>query len=114
MQDMCFERYNVYACEFKNTFDDRILEHLIQTIESQHLIQKCKAKRWELSLFLLEEAQAEDISLQVHGVINTLDSRHIARVRIPKKQIAYMNYCSSNEEDGAMVGRHCSYDRKHN
>ena len=46
-------------------------------------------------------------------MINTLDSRHIARVRIPKKQMAYMNFCSSTEEDGAMVCRYCSYDRKH-
>ena len=106
-------RENAYACEFKDTFDDRILEHLIQTIENQHLIQKCIAKSWDLSHFLLEAAQTEDISLQVHNMKDTLDGRHIARVRIPKKQRAYQNHCSSDEEDEAMVCRYCGYDKKH-
>ena len=106
-------RENAYACEFKDTFDDRILEHLIQTIENQHLIQKCIAKSWDLSQFLLEATQTEDISLQVHNMKDTLDSRHIARVRIPKKQSAYRNHCSSDEEDEVMVCRYCGYDKKH-
>ena len=59
----------------------------MQIIENQHLIQKCIAKSWELSLLLLEAAQTEDISLQVHGMMNTLDSRHIARVRTHKMQV---------------------------
>ena len=42
---------NALAREFKDIFDDRILKHLIQTIENQHLIQKCIAKSWELSHF---------------------------------------------------------------
>ena len=44
---------------------------------------------------------------------DTLDGRHIARVRIPKKQRAYRNHCSSDEEDEAMVCRYCGYDKKH-
>ena len=30
-----------HTCEFGDTYDKRILEHLIQTIMKQHLIQKC-------------------------------------------------------------------------
>ena len=78
-------RENAYASELKDTFDDRILEHLIQTIENQQLIQKCIAKSWDLSQFLFEATQTEDISLLVHNMKDTLDSRQIARVRIPKK-----------------------------
>ena len=47
------------------------------------LIQKCIAKGWELSQFLLEAAQTEDISLQLHDMEDTLNNRHIALVRIP-------------------------------
>ena len=78
-------RENAYACEFKDTFDYRILEHMIQTIENQHLVQKCIAKSWDLSQLLLEATQTEDISLQVHNMKDTLEGRHIARIRIPKK-----------------------------
>ena len=106
-------RENAYACEFKDTFDDRILEHMIQTIENQHLIQKCIAKSWNLSQFLLEAAQTEDISLQMHDMKETIDDRRIARVRIPKKQRAYRKPCRSDDEDEAKVCRYCGYDRKH-
>ena len=77
-------REKAYNCEFGDTFDDRILEHMIQTIENQHLIQKCIVKSWELSQYLLEAGQTEDISLQVHDMKDSLDDRHIARVRIPE------------------------------
>ena len=106
-------RENAYACEFKDTFGDRILEHMIQTIENQHLIQKCIAKSWDLSQFLLEAAQTEDISLQMHDMKETLDDRRIARVRIPKKQRAYRKHCRSDDEDEAKGCRYCGYDRKH-
>lgn len=49
-------------CEFGETCDDRILEHLIQTIENEVLIQRCISKGWCLSQFLTEAAQIEDIS----------------------------------------------------
>ena len=37
--------------EFGNTSDDRILEHLIQKIENETLIQKCIFKGWTLTQF---------------------------------------------------------------
>ena len=86
---------------------------MIQTIENQHLIQKCIAKSWDLSQFLLEAAQTEDISLQMHDMKETLDDRRIARVRIPKKQRGYRKHCRSDDEDEAKGCRYCGYDRKH-
>ena len=66
-------RERAYDCDFGDTFDDRILEHLIQTIENKHLIQKCIAKCWNLTQFLSEAAQIEDISLQVHDMKDNPD-----------------------------------------
>ena len=105
-------REKAYDCDFGNTFDDRILEHLIQTIENQHLIQKCIAKSWILSQFLSEAGQIEDISLQVHDMKYSLDDKNIARVRVPNKQRTFRDQHSS-EEDATEVCRYCGYDRKH-
>ena len=106
-------REKAYDCDFGNRFDDRILEHLIQTIENQHLIQKCIAKSWILSQFLSEAGQIEDISLQVHDMKYSLDDKNIARVRVPNKQRTFRDQRSS-DEDAKEVCRYCGYDRKHN
>ena len=55
-------------CEFGTACEDRILEHLIQTINNQGLIQKAINKKWNLTQFLTEAAQMEDTSLQVSGM----------------------------------------------
>ena len=78
-------REKVYEYEFGNTFDDRVLEHLIQTIENQQLIQRCISKGWELAQFLLEAGQTEDILLQVHDMKEPQD-RYTSRVCKPKKR----------------------------
>lgn len=67
-------------CEFGNNLDDRILEHLIQTIESETLIQKCIAKGWSLSEFLSEAGQCEEISLQMRDMKTKSTEREVARV----------------------------------
>ena len=74
-------REKAYDCEFGATIDDRILEHLIQTIENQQLIQKCISKSWQLSQFLLEAGQIEDISMQVHDMKEPQQDKYIARIR---------------------------------
>ena len=79
-------RERAYDCDFGDTFDDRILEHLIQTIENKHLIQKCIAKCWNLAQFLSEAGQIEDISLQVHDMKDARDDRYVARVHNSRKQ----------------------------
>ena len=61
-------REKAHKCEFGDTNDERILKHLIQTIENQQLIQKCISKCWTLQQFLREAGQIEDISIQVHDM----------------------------------------------
>lgn len=51
-------------CEFEDQ-DERILEHLIQTLDNDQLIQKALSKRWNLGQFLTNATQFEDIKTQV-------------------------------------------------
>ncbi|XP_038054673.1 uncharacterized protein LOC119726895 [Patiria miniata] len=61
-------REKAIQCEFGDTRDDRILEHLIQTITSKSLIQKAINKKWSLTQMLTEAAQIEDTSLQISSM----------------------------------------------
>ena len=63
-------REKAHDCEFGDTQanDERILEHLIQTIENKMLIQKCISKAWTLQECLTEAGQIEDISLQMRDM----------------------------------------------
>ena len=60
--------------------DERILEHLIQTIENQHLIQKFISKSWTFQQFLTEAGQIEDISIQVQDMKAEPANFEIAKV----------------------------------
>jgi len=51
--------------EFEANCDERILKYLIQTTQNRSLIQKAINKKWDLTRFLTEAAQIEDISLQI-------------------------------------------------
>ena len=73
-------REKAIECEFGDTQDERILEHLIQTIENQHLIQKCISKCWTLQQFLTEAGQIEDISIQVQDMKAEPTNFEIAKV----------------------------------
>ena len=52
-------------CEFGEQTDDRILEHLVQTIKDNELIKRSIQKKWNLDQFLEEASQREDINQQV-------------------------------------------------
>ena len=58
-------REKVQDCEFGSTHDERILEHIIQTIDNKTLIKKTISKEWNLTQFLTEAGQMEDIKRQV-------------------------------------------------
>ena len=60
-------REKAQDCEFGTATqcDEHILEHLIQTVENESLIQSCISKGWNLSQFLMEAGQIQDISLQM-------------------------------------------------
>ena len=55
-------------CEFGTTFDERILEHIIQTIDNKKLIEKAISKTWDLTRFLTEASQTEDIARQMRDM----------------------------------------------
>ena len=57
-------REKAIDCNFGSNYDERILEHLIQTIENSTLIQKSISKSWNLQEILMEAQQIEDISAQ--------------------------------------------------
>ena len=42
-------REKAKECEFGATFDERILEHIIQTIDNKKLIEKAISKTWDLA-----------------------------------------------------------------
>ena len=73
-------REKAHDCDFGSNCDDRILEHLIQTIENKILIQKCISKSWALQEFLTEAGQIEDISLQMRDMKMGPENRDIAKV----------------------------------
>ena len=58
-------REQAYGCDFNETCEDRILEHLIQTVRNTQLIQKCLRKEWTLFQFLQEAQKAEEIREQM-------------------------------------------------
>ena len=69
-------REKAHDCDFQSNHDERILEHLIQTIENQTLIQKS----WTLQEFLSEAGQKEAISEQVNDMTTEHRSKEIAKV----------------------------------
>ena len=44
-------------CGFGVTFHERILEHIIQTIDYKKMIEKAISKTWDLTRFLTEASQ---------------------------------------------------------
>ena len=58
-------REKLKDCEFGNQTDDRILEHLIQTIKDSEPVKRSIQKKWNLDQFFEEASQREDINQQV-------------------------------------------------
>ena len=52
-------------CEFEDRINERILEHLIQTINDDDLIKRSIQKKWNLDRFIEDQGQREDINQQV-------------------------------------------------
>ena len=55
-------------CELGEQTEDRILEHLIQTIKDSELVKRSIQRKWNLDQFLEEASQREDINQQVKDV----------------------------------------------
>ena len=100
-------REKAHECEFGDTNDERLLEHLIQTIENEQLIQKCISKSWNLQQFLREAGQIEDISIQVRdmkadtadwGIAKVMSHRRNQKSKQPEyhervESVEYCTYC---------------------
>ena len=56
-------REKASSCEFHDTCEERILEHLIDTIPNKTLIRTCKTKGWTSSQFLAKACAFEDTHL---------------------------------------------------
>ena len=61
-------REKAKECEFGDTFDERILEHIIQTIDNKKLIERIISKTWDLTRFLTEASQTKDIARQIQDM----------------------------------------------
>ena len=61
-------REKAKECEFGSTYDGRILEHIIQTIDNKKLIENAISKTWDLTRFLTEASQTEDIARQTQDM----------------------------------------------
>ena len=79
-------REKAHRCDFGSSNDDRILEHLIQIIENQYLIQKCISKGWTLDQFLTQAKQIEDISVQVDDMTTDQWSKKMSKVEDHRRE----------------------------
>ena len=73
-------REKAKECEFGDTFDERILEHIIQTIDNKKLIERAISKTWDLTRFLTEASQTEDFARQIQDM-GTEQVDHAGRVQ---------------------------------
>lgn len=58
-------REKATECDFGDSMEERILEHLIQTVQNETLVKKAISKRWALDRFIQEASQTEDINAQM-------------------------------------------------
>ena len=101
-------REQVTGCEFTDEAD-RILEHLIQTIEDKSLVQRALNKRWTLDQLLTEAAQIEDIKIQMKDMkASSYEEHNVARVG--KKQA----YSSKNRVNPRVMTKGSDKPRKPN
>ena len=96
------------GCNFGSMCDERILEHLIQTIEDSALVQKCISKSWTIQDFLTADRQTEDISTQMQDMKPTFWNKKIHKVREQ-----YMNVESSIRNEEAQPCSYCGFTRSH-
>ena len=117
------------TCEFENT-DERLLEHLIQTVANKALVQKAVNKKWDLTQFLQEAAQMEDIQQQMSDMTQSVakvrsmpPKKHYSKSRDEKKQerhskYATCDYCGFNThppgKNCPAYGKECRNCKKKN
>ena len=106
-------REKAKECEFENQ-DDRILEHLIQTVDNRILLRKAISKKMNLDRFLEEAAQSEEIEKQ----INTMKSEEtpttsIAKVGKKKLYPKKERHSDGKKEEKKNACPYCNLTGKH-
>ena len=126
-------REKTHECKFGDTYDERILKHVVQTIENQQLIQKCISKCLTFQQFLREAGQIEDISIQVHdmkadpatwGIAKVMSHRRNRESRQPEyhervESAEYCTYCGLTRahprgKDCPAYGTQCNICKRFN
>ena len=105
-------REKAHDCDFGTNCDERILEHLIQTLENQVLIQKCISKSWTLQEFLMDAGQIEDISLQMRDMKIGPDNKDIAKVEESRRRNprAHRNTGNNNRRRHYQLCSNCGFE----
>ena len=106
-------REKASECDFGDSCEDRILEHLIQTVDNETLILKCLRKEWTLSEFLKRAGEMEDLSMQMSCMQKQLVKPKVARLerKIVKRGIYKARY--RNLEDYLMTCGYCDLSGIH-
>ena len=102
-------REKASECEFGDSCEDRILEHLIQTVDNQTLILKCIRKEWTLAEFLKRAGEMEDLSMQMSCMQKQRVKPKVARLE--RKIVKRGNYKARyrNIEDCLKTCGYCVY-----
>ena len=89
-------RERATECEFEN-LEDRILEHLILTVNDKSLIQRAISKEWNLATFMSEAGQMEDLRIQVDTMTGDAN-RTIASVREKTRYKGKQNHDATHQK----------------
>ena len=96
-------------CNFGVNCDERILEHLIQTIENSTLIEKCISKSWTLQEFLTEAGQIEDVSRQMQNMKPNQLNKEIHKV----EERQWNDWTQRNLNNTTQPCSYCGLDNAH-
>ena len=114
-------REKAKKCEFGEVHDERILEHIIQTIDNKAIIQKTINKKWDLSQFLQEASQIEDVNRQVKEMktvqeeeksVARVENRRPANHRPRRGRSNHPRPNQSQEQGKQSKCNKCGYDHK--
>ena len=68
-------------CEFGEQENQRILDHIVQTITDKALIRKTIHKQWDLDQLLTEASQLEQTTFEITGMKSDPEHTAIAKIR---------------------------------
>ena len=102
-------RMKTRDCNFGENCDERILEHLIQTIENSTLIEKCISKSWTLQEFLTQAGQIEKISRQMQDMKPYQWTKEIHKIEERQRN----DWMQRNLDNTTQPCSYCGLDKAH-